>query len=121
MDVVDVERFAAALQRQPRLESRLFTEQEAAPFRGKRSGAQHLAARFAAKEAVGKLLGCGVTAWRDIEVLSDGGAPQVRLHGRALHRAKELGIGEVAISLTHTATIAAACALAMAGTTSEQR
>lgn len=112
---MEVERFAAALRRHPRLESRLFTEREAAPFHGKRAGVQHLAARFAAKEAVGKLLGCGVTAWREIEVVSDGEAPRVRLYGRALRRAEELGIGEVAISLTHTATIAAACALASAG------
>ncbi|NLT34903.1 MAG: holo-ACP synthase [Gaiellales bacterium] len=115
IDAVEVERFRAALRNQPRLESRLFTEREAAPFRGKRGSVQHLAARFAAKEAVGKLLGCGVTAWKEIEVLSDGGAPYVRLHGRAWHRATELGIGEVVISLTHTATIAAACAVALAG------
>lgn len=115
LDLVEVERFAAALARRPRLEQRLFTEQEAAPFRSRPGRARHLAARFAAKEAVGKLLGCGVTSWREIEVAVEAGAPRVRLYGRARRRAEELGLGEVALSLSHTDTIAAACAFGVAG------
>jgi holo-[acyl-carrier protein] synthase len=67
-----------------------------------------LAARFAAKEAVSKLLGCGIqhrdgVDWLEIEVLSsERGDPTLQLSGRAAARAEELGLHEIALSLSHT-------------------
>lgn len=70
-----------------------------------------LAARFAAKEAVMKALGTGMkgVSWREIEILYDtDGIPQVRLYGRAYHRAKEQGIDNFCITLSHTKEYAVA-------------
>jgi holo-[acyl-carrier protein] synthase len=67
--------------------------------------APELAARFAAKEAVMKALGTGIkgVGWREIEVLSNrDGKPLVYLHGGAQKRAAELGLDELAISLSHS-------------------
>ncbi len=64
-----------------------------------------LAGRFAGNEAVMKALGTGTkgVGWREIEVLSNrDGKPLVYLHGRAQKKASELGIGELAISLSHS-------------------
>lgn len=113
LDVVDLTRFRGALQRHPRLRERLFSPEELAYADGRRDPVVHLAARFAAKEAVGKLLGTGVTSWKDICVESQGGAPSVRLLGRAAQRADTLRLGPVALSLSHTATIAMAGAVAL--------
>ena len=57
VDVVEIDRFAAALERRPRLAERCFTPAEAAYCASRRFPPQHFAARFAAKEAVGKALG----------------------------------------------------------------
>ena len=81
---------------------RIYTEEE---LRICRNRTPALAVRFAAKEAVMKALGTGTkgVAWREIEVLSNSdGKPLVCLHGRALKKAEELGLGEFAISLSHS-------------------
>ena len=72
--------------------------------------AQHLAARFCAKEAVSKALGLRVFAPHDIEVLGGGEEVGLALHGAARERAEELGV-EVDLSLTHTRGIAGAVAV----------
>lgn len=111
-DVVDLDRFAAALARRPRLAERCFTPAEAAYCRAKGFPAQHFAARFAAKEAVGKALGIGMTRWREVEVVRGRGAPTIALHGRYARRGQELGVGRVHISLTHDRGVAMAFAVA---------
>jgi holo-[acyl-carrier protein] synthase len=71
------------------------------------------AGRWAAKEAVSKVLGLGVRGigWRDIEIERlPTGQPSVRLHGRAAARAEQLGMGRVAVSITHEAEYAVAVA-----------
>lgn len=81
---------------------RVYTEAELAAYRHKPSS---LAARFACKEAVMKLLGTGRNgvSWREVETLSrPGGKPVVNLYGRAQNKADELGIGEIAVSLSHS-------------------
>lgn len=113
LDVVDIARFRAALHRHPRLRERMFSHDELAYAVARRDPVIHLAARFAAKEAVGKLLGTGVTSWQDICVENGGGAPSVRLLGRAAERAGSLGLGPIALSLTHTDTMALANAVAV--------
>ena len=67
-DLVEVGRLRTALSRHPRLEQRLFTDAEVAYCHAHGDPTPHLAARFAAKESVGKALGTGVTSWREIEV-----------------------------------------------------
>ncbi len=74
---------------------------------------RHLAARFAAKEAVMKALGLKSFAPTEIEIIRDDAEPTVRLSGRAAKRAEELGV-EVSVSLTHSRDLASAVALAQA-------
>jgi holo-[acyl-carrier protein] synthase len=108
IDLVDVARFATALERHPRLAERLFTDGERHDAHGR---AERLAARFAAKEAVLKTFGVGIwsTSWRSIEVtLSESGAPSVVLHGSAKDLALAAGVTSLQLSLSHTDDLAAA-------------
>lgn len=107
IDLIEIERVERALERRPRLADRLFTAGELAYARGRARPGRHLAARFAAKEAVIKALGTGLPL-RQIEVVA-GEPPRVKLHGRA---AEVAGDAEIAISLTHSRENAAAVAIA---------
>jgi holo-[acyl-carrier protein] synthase len=107
IDLIEIERVERALERRPRLAERLFTEGELSYARGRARPGRHLAARFAAKEAVIKALGTAVPP-REIEVIS-GEPPRVELHGRA---AEVAGDSEIAVSLTHSRESAAAVAIA---------
>jgi holo-[acyl-carrier protein] synthase len=114
LDLLEIDRLERALERRPGLAERLFTdgEREYAAARGR--PAQHLAARFCAKEAVAKALGLEAWSWRDVEVVGGAArAPSVRLHGAVAERARELGV-DIQISLTHTRTNAGAVAIAAA-------
>src|SRR5690606_34010800 len=88
IDVVDVARFMATLERTPRLREKLFTEAE------RDLPASSLAARFAAKEAIAKALGApGDMHWHDATVHRVvGGPPEVELRGTVQARADELGV-----------------------------
>jgi len=111
LDLVEVERFARSLERHPGLEQRVFTEAEIAYCRARGKPLLHLAARFAAKEAVGKLMGTGIVSWHEIEVLADliaGGPARIRLSGRAAEAAADLGITELQVSLSHVDSVAGA-------------
>lgn len=109
IDLLEIERMERALERRPRLAARVFTEAEREYAEGKARPARHLAARFAAKEAVVKALGLtGGFGFRDIEVVA-GEPPTVRLSGRAAEAAKGM---RVVISLTHSRVNAAAVAFA---------
>ncbi|HYI99421.1 MAG TPA: holo-ACP synthase [Thermoleophilaceae bacterium] len=110
IDLLEIGRLEAALERRPRLAARLFTEGELSYAAGKARPGQHLAARFCAKEAVAKALALESWAFRDVEVVSTSGAPEVRLTGAAAERARELG-GAPRISLTHTEQTAGAVAI----------
>jgi holo-[acyl-carrier protein] synthase len=106
IDLIEIERIERALERRPRLAERLFTPAEIA-YAGERARpGRHLAARFAAKEAVIKALGQGVPP-REIEV-EGGEPPRVRLRGMA---AEAAGSAELSISLTHSREFAAAVAI----------
>jgi holo-[acyl-carrier protein] synthase len=110
IDILDIARLEQALERRPRLAERLFTDDERAYAAARARPGQHLAARFCAKEAVAKALGLTAWSFRDVEVLSDGGAPAVRLRGAAAAQAERLGLA-VSISLTHSRDHAAAVAM----------
>lgn len=106
VDLIEVTRIHASIaQYGERFTRRVFTDAEIAYCGGR---ATSFAARFAAKEAVSKMLGVGIqhrdgVDWREIEVVSaDNGDPSLRLYGKAERRARELGIREVALSFSHT-------------------
>jgi holo-[acyl-carrier protein] synthase len=105
IDLLEIERLERALARRPQLAQRLFTDAELEYAAAHARPGQHLAARFCAKEAVAKALGLSGWAFRDVEVVATGGAPFVRLTGRAVGR-------DVSVSLTHTRTTAGAVAIA---------
>lgn len=116
LDLVDVERFDAVLQRQgERFIKRVFTDKEQQYCNDKHSPALFYAARFAAKEAVSKAFGTGIgesLGWLDIEVTHDShGAPRVKLHGKAQELALQRGVSEVLVSLSHTSITAGASVL----------
>jgi holo-[acyl-carrier protein] synthase len=72
-----------------------------------------MAGRWAAKEAVSKVLGLGVRGigWQEIEVERlPTGQPAVRLHGRAARRAEQLGMERIALSISHESEYAVAIA-----------
>jgi len=110
IDVLEIDRLERAIERRPRLAERLFTNAERRYAAERARPAQHLAARFCAKEAVAKSLGLEGWSFTEVEVLP-GLPPAVRLSGRAEERARNLGV-EVQISLTHSRGLAAAVACA---------
>ncbi|MEX0654430.1 MAG: holo-ACP synthase [Phycisphaeraceae bacterium] len=119
IDVADTERVARMLEvHGERFLSRCYTEGERryAAANRKRQ-VEHLAGRFAAKEAVLKALGTGWSggiAWTDAEVVREpSGRPTVRLHGRCAEVAAELGIVEWWLSITHVRGQAMASAIAV--------
>jgi phosphopantetheine--protein transferase-like protein len=111
IDIIKVQRIRETLEKfGDRFSRRVLTESER---RYVRDRPQTFAGRWAAKEAVSKVLGLGVRGigWRDIEVVRlPTGQPSVRLHGRAAARAKQLGMGRIALSITHESDYAVAIA-----------
>jgi holo-[acyl-carrier protein] synthase len=117
IDLVEVPRFAIVLARRPALRARLFTEGEQAYASTLANPVPALAARFAAKEAVMKALGVGLGAFAfvDVEVQRlDSGEPRLALTGGAAELADRRGVRRWLVSLTHTASSAAAVVVALA-------
>lgn len=116
VDLVEVDRMRTALDRTPTLKAKVFTEAERAYAETANDPTERYAVRFAAKEAVMKALGVGLGAvdWHDIEVVrADSGAPELSVTGRAYELAVDLGIRRWLLTLTHTATMAEAIAVAL--------
>jgi holo-[acyl-carrier protein] synthase len=111
IDIIKVHRIRATLAKfGRRFSGRVLTPNE---DRYVRDRPETFAGRWAAKEAVSKVLGLGVRGigWRDIEIERlPTGQPSVRLHGRAAERATQLGMGRIAVSITHEAEYAVAIA-----------
>jgi holo-[acyl-carrier protein] synthase len=110
VDLIEIERIRRALERYPGFRERCFTEAERAYCDSRPNPAQHYAARFAGKEAVGKALGFGVArafAWKDVEIAGRP-KPAVALSGRARAWAERAGAGAIDLSMTHSRGIAAA-------------
>ena len=112
VDIVEIERVESAIKRWgERFLSRIYTETELKTCRDRLSS---LASRFAAKEAVMKVLGTGGIGigWREIEILTgDDGKPSVKLYGQALNKAEELNLKEVSVSLSDSKQHAVAVAI----------
>ncbi len=109
VDIIETERVAQSIARfGDRFLNRVYTEHELAYCQGQVGS---LAARWAAKEATAKALGCGIgrVSWREIEVVgASNQRPVLRLHGAAAELAGQLGIFEFAISLSHAREYAVA-------------
>ncbi len=114
VDVVEISRVRSMIASQgERALSRLFTDSERDYCSGMANPARHFAVRVAAKEATFKALSGTDEArgigWREMEVELDHiGRPSMRLHGRALTRAKELGVSKTWVSLSHGDDLATA-------------
>src|SRR3954462_5985754 len=112
IDIIKIERIAHAIERfGERFAKRVLTEHEQ---RYVRNRPQNFAGRWAAKEAVSKVLGLGVrgVGWTEIEIQRlPTGAPVVKLYGRAARRAEQLGMGRIAVSISHEGDYAVAIAL----------
>jgi holo-[acyl-carrier protein] synthase len=122
IDIIEIDRIKKALE-QPRFVNRVFTEgeQRYCESRGVQRFASY-AARFAAKEAVLKALGTGLSGgeWRQVEILPGcAGAPVVTLHGYYETLAKQRGVASIHISLTHAREYAAAQAVLWGGVADE--
>jgi len=111
IDIIRIERIRRALERfGERFHRRVLTDREHAYVRDR---PENFAGRWAAKEAVSKVLGLGVrgVGWREIEIVRlPTGAPSVSLSGRALRRAEQLGMGRIAVSISHESEYAVAIA-----------
>ena len=107
VDVVDVARLAAAIERTPGLLSRLFSPDAAAV-----AEAPRLAARFAAKEAASKAIGLRGVRFREVEVVSTGGRPTLVVTGETADAAREAGVERWHVSLSHDGGVATAFVVA---------
>ena len=112
IDIIEIDRIASVNERYPgRFLEKIYTAGEQEYCRGR---APQLASRFAAKEAVMKMLGTGVRGvpWKDVEVVRPRGkAPEIVLHGNARVIGQRLGITRIALSLSHSKLYAVASAV----------
>jgi holo-[acyl-carrier protein] synthase len=111
IDIIKVDRIRAALDKfGERFSKRVLTPSEQRYVRGR---PETFAGRWAAKEAVSKVLGLGVRGigWKEIEIVRlPTGQPSVRLHDRAERRSRQLGMARIAVSITHESDYAVAIA-----------
>lgn len=113
VDLVEVERVERLIEKHARAAESLFTPRELEYCRGRARCYEHMAARFAAKEAVLKAFGTGLRErmhWTDVEIVNeaDSGRPSVRLGGAVASFAKRHGLKEIDVSLAHTKGLALA-------------
>ena len=118
IDLVDCPRIEAMVERHgKRFIERVFTASEQAYAEANKNGIEKLAGRFAAKEAILKLMGTGwrgKIAWTDVEVINNSsGQPEVTLSGEVEKIAGKIGIKHISVSITHTANFAIASAVAL--------
>jgi holo-[acyl-carrier protein] synthase len=118
IDLVDFPRIEEMIKRHSeRFLNKVFTATEQTYAQANKNGIEKLAGRFAAKEAVLKLMGTGwrgKIAWTDIEIVNNpAGQPEVTLCGEVKKIADKLGIKHISISITHTANFAIASAVAL--------
>jgi holo-[acyl-carrier protein] synthase len=98
--------------------TRVFTEREISYCQSRRNATEHFAGRFAAKEAVLKCLGTGMSkglCWTEIEVRNEpNGQPKVTIHGATREITRRLKISDFLISISHCRSYATAFATAVA-------
>lgn len=116
VDIIEVERVKRAVKRWgDTFLKKIFTDNEIDYSQKRRFAYQHLAARFAAKEAVLKAFGGGWSRslpWKDVEIINDkNGKPNIRLHGEAKRIYDKKSIEKIAVSMSHTKNYAVASAI----------
>jgi len=119
IDLVDFRRIEEMINRHgSRFLDRIFTQTEQQQASVIKNRIERLAGRFAAKEAILKLLGTGwrgKIAWTDIEVVNNRfGQPQVNLDGEVKKIASRMKVKDISLSITHTANFAIASAVGLA-------
>ncbi len=116
IDIIRIRRIDAALARwQKQFEERVFTDKEiqSSYFLGKKARLAYLAGRFAAKEAIFKSIGGGIS-WRDIEILAKkSGEPYLADNKKTKEALDEKNISRVLISISHDNDFAIAQAVAL--------
>lgn len=115
-DIVEIDRIGKMVERHgENFLNRIYTKDEVKYCQRRKESNQHLAGRWAVKEAVMKVLGTGFIRgihWQDIEVQSQqSGKPVLLLHGGAADRAQQIGIAQVLISISHCKAYATATAI----------
>lgn len=116
VDIIETARVQESLEKfGDRFLNRCFLPGELAYCRGMKFPVLHIAARFAAKEAISKAFGTGIgqkLGWKDIEICRrDSGEPYARLHGKGEILAKNRGVTAIFVSLSHCRQYAAAHAV----------
>jgi holo-[acyl-carrier protein] synthase len=117
-DIVEVERISRMIERHGEsFVSRIFTPGEIGYCRQRKFSAEPFAGRWAAKEAVMKVLGTGFiqgTHFQEIEVVTEeSGRPRIVLHGSTAELAKQLGVGEILVTMSHCREYATATAIGL--------
>ena len=120
VDIIEIHRMKEAVDKWGKIFlGKIFTKREIRYSSSRRFASQHLAARFAAKEAVVKAFGEGRRSpvkWTDIEILNDReGKPVVMLHDSAVRLRKKRRVGDIIISMSHSKDYAVANAILMTG------
>jgi holo-[acyl-carrier protein] synthase len=114
VDLVEVDRFEKLNPRiKERFFRRVFTPQE---LNDSNQSLQHLAGKFAAKEAAAKALGCGIgrVSWQELEIINDSnGKPELILHTNAANLASQMGWSTWSLSISHTRAHALASVTAL--------
>ncbi len=114
-DIIECVRIAQMIEKHGEVFlQRVFTQKEILYCSSRKAATQHYAGRWAAKEAVLKVLGTGWTKgiqWTDVEIVNEvSGAPVIKINGKAAYIASERGIREVMISISHCRSYATAVA-----------
>jgi len=111
IDIIEIDRIRRALERWPRMATRLFTERERVYCERRGDPASHYAARFAAKEATAKALGRWLR-WQEVEVARDpSGRPRLLVYGDAAALARVSEGNQLIVSLSHSRDYAVASVL----------
>ncbi|MFT9497308.1 holo-ACP synthase [Anaerosolibacter sp.] len=116
IDIIEIERIDRAINRNNKFLDRVFTDKERAYFKEVNYSVTSIAGNFAAKEAAVKAIGTGVRGfrWSDIEIQRDSlGKPVIQLHNQAREMARQRGIDEILITISHSRDYAVAQSIAM--------
>lgn len=114
-DIIEIKRIENAVNKNSKFLNRIFTSNEVEYLKSRKLNPQNIAGNFAAKEAISKALGTGISGirWEEIEIVREtNGAPLVVLHDKALKYSKDKRIKKINISISHSQEYAIAFAIA---------